>query len=289
MNYYKILIDSLYKKHYNEKDHSIKFPNSVKNIDKENNVLNKIKNVKASFFNESYKKTQYFTFAELKIFFYSFLSNRIKNKNTPLSQRNLKSKETKLNKNIEKNILINKEYLLSPITNNYKYTLILNLNETLLHFKNENTFTLRPNIFEFFHEMKLIYELIILSDNPNDYTEPIIDIIQQKEKYFSYILDNKNLITNNKGDKIKDLNLLGREMKNLVIIDINNKYYKLNKENLICIKSFNGDVNKDKDTLKLLGNFLKELQYDSEKTGDIRMSLNKLIYKLYPKVVNYLD
>ena len=279
INYYQILIDSLYKKHYNEKDYSIKFPNCIKNIDKDKNVLNKIKNVKSSFFIESYKKTQYFTFDELKKFFYSFLSNKIEN--IPLSQRNLKIKETKLNNNIEKPILINKDYLLSPIKNNYKYTLILNLNETLVYFKNQNTFILRQNIYEFLHEMKLIYELIILSDNPKEYAEPIIDIIQKKEKYFSYILYNKCIITNNKGEKLKDLNLLGREMKNLIVIDITNKYYKLNKENVICIKSFNGDGNKDKNTLKILGNFLKELQNDSEKTGDIRISLNKLKYKLY--------
>lgn len=74
----------------------------------------------------------------------------------------------------------------------------------------------------------------------------------------------------------------------MIVVDNIKQYYK-NKENLICIKSFFGDVNNDKKTLKLLGNVLKEIKTDSENSGDIRTSINQLKYKLYPKVINSLD
>ena len=75
-----------------------------------------------------------------------------------------------------------------------------------------------------------------------------------------------------KGQEIKNLNLLGRDLKNVVVVDNMQQYYK-NNDNLICIKSFFGDVNNDKKTLKFLGNILKEIKLDSEKTGDIRISI----------------
>ena len=287
MNYYKMLIDSLYKKFYNDKDYSIKFPNCIKIIDKEKKDLNKIKNIISSFFNECYNKIQNYEFDDLKKFFYSFLSNE--NKKISSNKNDIKIKQNKLNKNKEKNLYINKDFILSPIKNNCKYTLILNLNETLIYFNNQNTLILRPYLHEFLHEMKLIYEIILFSNKSKEYVEPIINIIQKKEKYFSYIFYNKYIIGDNKGDKNTDLNLLGRDLKNLVIIDYMDNFYKLNKDNVICIKSFYGDVNNDDNILKLLGNFLKELQKDTEKTGDMRISLNKLKYKLYPKIVNNLD
>ena len=299
INYYRMLIDSLYQKYYNEKDHSVKFPDCIKNINiikesKESNNSNKIKNIISSFFNEIYKKIQNFDFDEYKLFFYTFLSNK-KDKN--LKKRNSKTKKLKkYERNAEKDISLNRGFFLPPIKNNYKHTLILNLNETLVYFNNKyppnlakNTLILRPNVQEFLHEMKYLYELIIFSDCSKEYIEPIIDIIQQKEKFFSYVLWNKYITLNNKKEKIKDLFWLGRELKNIIAVDNIEKYYKLNKDNLICIKPFCGDINNDKNTLKLLGNFLKELKIDYEKTKDMRNSLKNLKYKFYPKIINYLD
>ena len=178
-----------------------------------------------------------------------------------------------------------------PIKGNYKYTLVLDLDETLIYLQNKDlnkTLTLRPYIHEFLHEMKSIYELVLFSENSISYVSPILDIIQQNEIYFEYILCNEFITFDKDGQEIKDLNLLGRDLKNIIIVDNMKQYYK-NTDNLICIKSFFGDINNDKRTLKLLGNVLKEIQLDSEKTCDTRISINKFKYKLYPKVINTLD
>ena len=292
INYYKMLIDSFYSKNYSEKEkeslNKIKFPEYIKNINPKNsekNNNNKIKNIICHFFNESYKKTHDFIIDELKSFFYQIL---IHSKNDTKTDSKT-DKNTKKYKIFDKpaNIKVIKQFILPPIKNNYKYSLILNLDETLVYRK--NILILRPYLNEFLHEMKYLYEIIIFSDTSKEYTYFIADIIQQKEKYFSYILNNKYITYNNKNDKIKDLSILGRELNNIVIVDSNDKYYKRNKANLICIKPFYGDLNIDKNILKFLSNFLKELITDNEKVGDIRISLNNLKYKLYPIVINNLD
>jgi hypothetical protein len=289
VNYYKMLIDSLYKKHYNENDFSVKFPECIKNIEIEKTKLNKIKNVMSTFFYETYLKAGNYDFIEYKYFFYLFLSQ--KNEKTNVKRKT--SRKLRMNKSKDRSI--SKSNILPEIKDNYKYSLILDLDETLIYLQNKdslktdtNSIILRPNLHEFLHEMKSIYELIIFSENSQEYVEPIIDFIQKKENYFDYIICKSFITYDNRGNEIKDLNLLGRDLKNVIVVDNIKQFYK-NKENLICIKSFFGDVNNDKRTLKLLGNVLKEIKTDSDNSGDIRISINQLKYKLYPKVINSLD
>ena len=298
LNFYKMLIESLYQKFYNEKDNSFKFPDCIKNKDKDkdNNSINRIKYVKCSFFNEVYTKIQNISFDELKIFFNKFLNKRNEKKSFIKLRysKGIKIK-TKQRKNEENDASFGKNYFLPPINNNYIYTLIFNLDETLIYSNKKfpklgkKSLILRPHIHEFLTEMKNMYELIIFSDSSKEHIDPIIDKIQKNEKYFDYILCNKYITYDNEGEKIKDLSLLGRELRNIIAIDIKEKLYKFNKDNLICIKPFWGDIDNDKNTLKLLGNFLKELKIDSEKTGDIRISLNNLRNKINPKIINNLD
>ena len=279
INYYKMITESLYPKNfnYNEKD----FYNKNQFFERKNNINtrivaknntnnNKIKDKINHFFNNSYKKTQDFSFEEFISFFYTVLSH---------SKNEKKAKK-------DKNTSV-KQYILPPIKGNYKYSLILNLDETLVYRK--NALVLRPYLNEFLHEMKNLFEIIIFSDTSKEYTNFIVDIIQKKEKYFSYVLNNKYITYDNKNNKIKDLSLLGRELTNIVVVDSIDKFYKKNKDNLICIKSFYGDINNDKNTLKILSIFLNELIINSEKVGDIRISLNNLKYKIYPQVINSLN
>ena len=289
INYYKMLIDSLYKKYYNEKDNSVKFPDCIKNMDIDKIESTKIKNVISSFFYETYIKAANYDFIEYKYFFYLLLSH--KNNEINLKPKISKIKKQKINKDINQL----KNYILPEIKNNYKNSLILDLDETLIYFQNKESFKidiksiiLRPYLHEFLHDMKSIYELIIFSENTQEYVLPIIDLIQKKEKYFDYVICKPFISYDSDGHEIKDISLLGRDLKNIIVIDNIKQYYR-SKENLICIKSFFGDINNDKKTLKLLGSVLKEIKIDSEKTGDIRTSISQLKYKLYPKVINTLD
>ena len=73
--------------------------------------------------------------------------------------------------------------ILPPINSEkYTYSLILDLDETLIHLEREyytfnnmhniknKKLTLRPGLINFLEKMKKIYEIILLTFSPNDYT-----------------------------------------------------------------------------------------------------------------------
>ena len=65
--------------------------------------------------------------------------------------------------------------------------------------------------------MKSIYELIIFSENTQEYVLPIIDLIQKKEKYFDYVICKPFISYDSDGHEIKDISLLGRNLKNIIM------------------------------------------------------------------------
>jgi Dullard-like phosphatase family protein len=197
----------------------------------------------------------------------------------------------KIQKRIKLNNAENKleKYLLPKMRNNYKYSLVLDLDETLICIKRDNnnnkiklnqsnnfmTLILRPGLLDFLHKMKKLYELILFSLGTSEYVSPIIKNIEKKEKFFEHILYREHVTYDDNGNFFKNLNLLNRDVKNILIVDDNSKNFKYHKSNGICIKPFYGDLNNDKITLKILGNILFKIRYDADLTGDIRISLNK--------------
>ena len=182
-------------------------------------------------------------------------------------------------------------YFLPKINNNlYQYTLVLDLDETLIyvrHSKNNNkrTLIIRPYLYEFLNRMKKIYELILFSFGTPEYVDPIINIIEKKEKYFEYKLYRQHAsIAGN--DFVKDLKKLGRDMNKILIVDNLPQTFKLNKENGICINAFYGDINNDKNTLKNLAEILEEIRFDVEETNDIRISLKNRENEIISKVTS---
>ena len=135
--------------------------------------------------------------------------------------------------------------------------------------------------------MKKFYELILFSSGTKDYVESIVKLIEENENYFEYVLYRQHVSFDEKGEYFKNLNLLNRDIKNILIIDDKEKNYKYHKSNGISIKPFNGDNENDINILDLLGQILIKIRIDVEDSGDIRISLNKekknLIYK---KVAN---
>ena len=261
--YYKLIIDNVYQNEYlnnNEIDNNLKFPYCLKYINSKSlELLNAKKQlIISSFFAESYQLLNNYSVFDLENFFYSFLD-----------KTNLK-------------LLLyrkNKQYILPKIDNiKYKYTLVLDLDETLIHCdrKSNNGFLLllRPGLIDFLQKMKNLCELILFSFGTTNYVDYIIKVIEKKEKFFEYILDRNHGIYDN-GDCIKDLDMLNRDLKNVIIIDDTLKYFKLHKENGICVKPFYGDIESDKNTLATLGNILEKIFYDANITKDVRISLKK--------------
>ena len=192
--------------------------------------------------------------------------------------------------------------ILPPInTEKYNYTLILDLDETLIYLEREyytfnnihnikkKKLTLRPGLFNFLDRMKKIYELVLFTFTSPDYSNPIIELLEKNEKYFEHVLYIQQASYSN-GEYVKNINYLGRDIKNTIIIEDNiNNIHKLNRDNAICIKPFYGEEENEKNTLQLLGNILNKIRYDAEITGDITKSLLKEKYNIITEISSNLE
>ena len=305
-NYYSMIIENLYSSNGNLNNINLSsniysFPKCL-NLD-ENKLTNIQKNnIIISFFNDAYKNLQNFSIQDLKKFFNLYLNRAKISFNSFLNDNNIKSincpKPLKVNQN--KNLIQKNEKTssyLPPIKKPYKYTLVLDLDETLIHYKtelmqnadkqNKNILILRPNLLLFLKEMKQIYELVLFSYATYEYIEKILKIIESKEKFFNYILDRRH-ITYENGSYVKNLSLIGRDLKNVIIIDDKPQAFKMNPENGIFIKPFYGDCFNNKNILKNLMNILKEIRKDVETTQDIRISIQKQNHEIFTKITTGL-
>ena len=136
--------------------------------------------------------------------------------------------------------------------------------------------------------MKLLYELILFSFGTPEYVDPILNILEKKEKYFEYRLY-RHHATLNGVEYVKDLNKIGRDLKKTIIIDNLPQAFKLQKYNGICIKAFYGDTISDRNTLKVLSEILERIRYDADETQDIRYSLRKEMNVIITKITSNID
>ena len=314
-NYYNMIIENIYS-------NTMEISDKANNISFENNILQKkivyykfpeclkinilkINDKKKShiisdFFKNALNSIELYSIKEFKYFYNLYLN---KSTDNLFIQQYFQNKRLYslipcppyIQSNSDKNIL-------PPINSEkYSYSLILDLDETLIHLEREyytfnnmhniknKKLTLRPGLINFLEKMKKIYEIILFTFSPNEYADSITDVIEKDEKYFEYKLYVQHASYNN-GKYVKDINDLGRDIKNAIIVEDNiNNVHKSNLDNTICIKPFYGDCNNEKNTLQLLGNILNKVRYDAEITGDIRKSLAKEKYNIITEISSNLE
>ena len=103
---------------------------------------------------------------------------------------------------IPKNNKIEK-YLLPKMKRYYKYSLVLDLDETLICIKRDSNnniklnknnliaLIIRPGLIDFLQKMKKLYELILFSSGTSEYVSPIIKNIEKKKNFLStFYIDN---------------------------------------------------------------------------------------------------
>ena len=159
---------------------------------------------------------------------------------------------------------------------NKKFTLVLDLDETLIHFKenpnNESSGLLRfrPFLTEFLTHVEKEYELVIFTAAVQDYADPIIEAIEKKSNViFDFRLYRKHTnIVNN--DFVKDLSRLGRDLSRVIIVDNMSQNYKLQPNNGISIRPFWGKDTKD----MVLVDLLYVLLDIAKNYLDVRMGIN---------------
>ena len=294
-NYFKIIIDNIYAPSYHPNIRQYKFPLILTN--QVDGLKNK-KEIISSFFFDSFAFPDNYTIEDIEKFFNLFLY-KVSDPNGSyiLSYKIKFTPDNGLNTNIINNhnspIKIQQPlyYLPKLNTNLYRFTLVLDLDETLIYVKKENknkTLIIRPYLYEFLSRMKSLYELILFSFGTPEYVDPIVNILEKKEKYFEYRLYRQHASLSG-NDYVKDLSKLGRDLKKVIIIDNMPQAFKLNKFNGICIKAFYGDTVGDRNTLKVLSEILERIRYDAEETNDIRYSLRKEMNLIITKITSNVD
>ena len=163
---------------------------------------------------------------------------------------------------------IPKSYLLSPKTCQKK-TLVLDLDETLVHSQflpfpiksdailkiniqeqvQDIHVLIRPGVQTFLQRLSKLYEIVIFTASVSKYADPLLDILD-KDKYCSFRLFREHC-TMIGVTFVKDLNKLGRDLKDVIIVDNSPLSYSFNKENGIPILTWFSDKN-DKELLNLI-------------------------------------
>ena len=110
-----------------------------------------------------------------------------------------------------------------------KYTLVLDLDETLIHFEEKpdgtSQFLIRPYAQEFLKTVAVYYEVIIFTAALQDYADYVLDRMDTQNTITHRLYRNHTTIADNVYQK--DLSRLGRDLSKTLIVDNNAENFQL--------------------------------------------------------------
>ncbi|ORZ05945.1 HAD-like domain-containing protein [Lobosporangium transversale] len=166
--------------------------------------------------------------------------------------------------------------LLGPIAPEHtgRKCLVLDLDETLVHssFKlipqadyvvpveidnqSHNVYVIkRPGVDTFLQKMGELYEVVIFTASLSKYADPVLDMLDV-HRVIKHRLFRESCF-NHKGNYVKDLSVIGRDLKNTIIIDNSPASYIFHQTNAVPISSWFNDPH-DTELLDLIP-FLADL------------------------------
>ena len=190
-----------------------------------------------------------------------------------------------------------KQLFLLPKSSSKK-TLVLDLDETLVHSQflpfsiqsdvilkidienqtHDIHVLIRPGVQTFLQRLSKLYEIVIFTASVSKYADPLLDILD-KENYCSFRLFREHCTLMGM-TYIKDLNKLGRDLKDVIIVDNSPLSYSFNKENGIPILTWFSDKNdKELDYLLPILEFLSGV-------NDVRNYIKDIVIN---DMVNYVN
>lgn len=164
----------------------------------------------------------------------------------------------------------NQTWLLPPLSSGKTRTIVLDLDETLVHSSPDpppktydfmikpiiyglrmNFYVLkRPGVDEFLEAISKKYEVVVFTAGLEPYASLLLDILDPKG-LISHRLYRGSCKQLGRGRFNKDLSKIGRDLKQVVIVDDNPKSYTLQPANAIPMKRFEDDM-EDRELEKLM-------------------------------------
>ena len=176
-----------------------------------------------------------------------------------------------------------KEPYLKPINPKYKYTLVLDLDETLVHFISDDEsdeksayIQIRPGAEEFIKDLSEYYEIVIFTAAQKNYADLVIDALDPEGVVSERLYRQHTISIGNVS--IKDLSKLGRDLKHVIIIDNCVENFSIQPDNGLNIIDFEGFEYDDEleyikeDLLKLAKLKPDDVRYYLK---DIQLSMDK--------------
>ena len=134
---------------------------------------------------------------------------------------------------------------LPEINPKFKYTLVLDIDETIIHYfftYINGMFFVRPYVYEFLNTLKQYYEIVTFTAGTKDYADNILNLVDTNDNLINYRLYRHH--TTIMGFNVfKDLMRLGRDMRKIIIIDNLKDNFKLQPNNGLFIKTWTSDIN----------------------------------------------
>ncbi|EIW72082.1 hypothetical protein TREMEDRAFT_41494 [Tremella mesenterica DSM 1558] len=150
--------------------------------------------------------------------------------------------------------------LLPPIDKAHlgRKCLVLDLDETLLHssFKMlpsadyivpveiegqvHNVYVIkRPGVDRFLYEMGKIYEVVVFTASLSKYADPVLDMLDPNGVVLHRLF--RESCYNHKGNYVKDLSQLGRDMESCIILDNSPASYIFHPNNAVPVSTWFND------------------------------------------------
>ena len=177
---------------------------------------------------------------------------------------------------------------LKPLSPNYKYTLVLDLDETLVHYISDNDsayIQVRPGAEEFIKDLSDYYEIVIFTAALKAYADLVIEGIDPNGVISGRLYRQHTIGIGNAN--IKDLEKLGRDIRHVIIIDNFLDNFSLQPKNGLNILDFEGNEYDDElnhlknDLIKLaklnpddVRYYLKDIQFEMDKRANYFQNLN---------------
>lgn len=107
----------------------------------------------------------------------------------------------------------------------------------------------RPHVDEFLQKMGELFECVLFTASLAKYADPVADLLDQWGVFRARLFRESCVF--HRGNYVKDLSRLGRELNNVIIVDNSPASYIFHPENAVPVQSWFDDMN-DTELLDLL-------------------------------------